>query len=274
MTSSDNTIPSRARRLPAVFLLCAHIIVYSGCALGPNKNGSFDPTLRRIPGSSAEIDRIPHQVFDLQSIVPPGRQPQVEVRLAKPGEISKAWPASLFEGLATGLPIAAAGVGVAMLCPMAQGGALSPILIPTLAAWGAINHRQRSVLVKSMDQMDFPKKLENLLLSEIARRFPGKETNSPEVLVLILGYGLLGPAEQEELCFYCDARLLVQKDGKILFEDPIIWHAQKRSDDLPPPRFSRLPQFAERDGKLARDTFMEASEVMAAIIAKRLGGRS
>lgn len=273
MTSPDNTIPSRARSLPAVFLLCAQITVYSGCAFGPNKNGSIDPTLRRISGN-AEIERIPHQVFDLKSILPPGRQPRVEVRLAKPGEISKAWPASLFEGLGTGLPIAAAGVGVAMLCPMAQGGVLSPILIPTLAAWGAINHRHRSALVKSMDQMDFPKKLENLLLSEITRRFPGKETNSPEILVLILGYGLLGPPEQEELCFYCDARLLVQKADKILFEDSIIWHAQQRSDDLPPPRFARLSQFAERDGKLARDTFMEASEVMAAIIAKRLGGRS
>ena len=60
-----------------------------------------------------------------------------------------------------------------------------------------MNHRQRSALVRSMDQMDFPKKLENLLLSEIARRFPGKETNSPEVLVLILGYGLLGPRSRK-----------------------------------------------------------------------------
>ena len=94
MTSPDNTIPSRARSLPAVFLLSAHITVYSGCAFGPNKNGSIDPTLRRISGN-AEIERIPHQVFDLKSIVPTGQQPRVEVRLAKPGEISKAWPASL-----------------------------------------------------------------------------------------------------------------------------------------------------------------------------------
>jgi hypothetical protein len=275
MTSPDNTIPSRARRLPAVFLLCAHITVYSSCAFGPNKNGSIDPTLRRISGNP-EIERIPHQVFDLKSIVPTGQQPRVEVRLAKPGEISKAWPASLFEGLATGSAIAAAGVGVAMLVPMAQSSAVvgGAIVLPSFTALGIMNHRQRSVLVRSMDQADFPSKLTSLLQTEITRRFPGKETNSPEVLVLILGYGLLGPAEQEELCFYCDARLLVQKAGKILFEDPIIWHAQKRSDDLPPPRFARLSQFAERDGKLARDTFMEASEVMAAIIAKRLGGRS
>ena len=103
-----------------------------------------------------------------------------------------------------------------------------------------MNHRQRSALVKSMDETDFPNKLENLLQSEFARRFPGEVTTSPEVLVLILGYGLFSSGyslssspDQDEFCFYCDARIQVKKNGKTLFEDSIIWHARKEATICP-----------------------------------------
>jgi hypothetical protein len=280
MQRTGNFFASPLLRLQAVFLVLT-ITVFWGCSLGEITNRPTAGTFGRSPGN-AEITRTSHQVFELKTIIPPGRQPRVEVRLARPGEISKLWPASFFEGMSAGSAIAAAGVGVSLLCPMAQGAAVGgAIVLPAFTALGIMNHRQRSALVRSMDETDFPNKLENLLQSEFARRFPGQVTTSPEVQVLILGYGLFSSGyslssapDQDEFCFYCDAQIQVKKNGRTLFEDSITWRARERSDDLPPPRLARLSEFAAHDGRLARDTFIEAGEVMAAIIAKRLGGRS
>ena len=127
-------LPRHCWRLKAVFLVLT-ITVFWGCTLGDIINRPMAGTLGRSP-SNAEITRTPHQVFDLKPIVPQGQQPQVEVRLAKPGEISKIWPASFFEGMSAGSAIAAAGVGVTMLTPMAQGAAVGgAIVLPDLLFW-------------------------------------------------------------------------------------------------------------------------------------------
>ena len=154
-----------------------------------------------------KITQIPHNIFNLKSNIPPGQQPKVEVRLAKPGEISKAWPANFFEGFSIGSAVAAAGIGATLLSPMAQGAAVGgAIILPSLTTLGIMNSRHRSTLVKSMHEVDFPKSLENLLQSEMARQFPGKVTNTLEVQVLILGYGLFSSLGGDELWFHCDAR--------------------------------------------------------------------
>ncbi len=114
MQRTGNFFASPLLRLKAVFLVLT-ITVFWGCSLGEIKNRPTAGTLGRSPGN-AEITRTPHQVFDLKTIIPPGQQPQVEVRLARPGEISKLWPASFFEGMSAGSAIAAAGVGVSLLC--------------------------------------------------------------------------------------------------------------------------------------------------------------
>ena len=161
-----------------------------------------------------------------------------------------------------------------MLAPMAQGAALGGALIlPTLTTMGIMNRRHRDALVSSMQEVDFSRNVENLLQSELAHQFPGKVSQTLEVQVLILGYGLFSSLGRDELWFHCDAQIQVKKAERVVFEDAVIWQAQQRSDDVPPPRFAKLSEFAGHDGKLARDTFIEAGEVLAAVIAGRLGVR-
>jgi hypothetical protein len=271
MTYRGNRIRSQTGRIKVVILVLMTIAALSGCATG-KMNEQTQSWVRSHRDD--KITQIPHQVFDLKAVVPSGQQPRVEVRLAKPGEISKVWPAGFFEGFSTGSSLAAAGIGATMLMPMAQGAAVGgAILLPALTTMGIINSRHGAVLVKAMEEVDFPKSVETLLQSKLAHQFPGKASNIFEVQVLICGYGLFGSGGGE-LWFHCDAQIQVKKAERIIFEDSITWQAQKRSDDVPPPRFAKLSEFAKDDGKLARDTFTEASEVLAAIIARRLGGRT
>jgi hypothetical protein len=271
MTYRGNLIRSQTGRIKVGIMVLMTMAALSGCATG-KMNEQTKSWVRSHRDD--KITQIPHQVFDLKAIVPSGQQPQVEVCLAKPGEISKVWPAGFFEGFSTGSSLAAAGIGATMLMPMAQGAAVGgAILLPALTTMGIMNSRYGSVLVKSMQEVDFPKSVEKLLQSNLAHQFPGKVSPNLEVQVLILGYGLFGSGG-EQLWFHCDAQIQVKKAERIIFEDTITWQAQKRSDDIPPPRFAKLSEFAKNDGKLARDTFIEASEVLAAIIIKRLGGRT
>ena len=270
MTNRDNRIRSQTGWIKVVIIVLLTMAALSGCATG-KMNEQTQSWVRSHRDD--KITKIPHQVFDLKSIVPSGQQPKVEVCLAKPGEISKVWPAGFFDGFSTGSSLAAAGIGATMLMPMAQGAAVGgAILLPGFTFMGIKNSRQGSVLVKAMEEVDFPKSVEKLLQSKLSRQFPGKVSNNLEVQVLILGYGLFGSGG-DELWFHCDAQIQVKKAERIIFEDSITWQAQKRSDDVPPPRFAKLSEFAKDDGKLARDTFNEASEVLAAIIIKRMGGQ-
>jgi hypothetical protein len=271
MPYPDNPIRSPADRVKAVFLVLMTMTALSGCASGKIN----EQTQSLVRGSlNDKITQIPHKTFDLKSILPPGQQPRVEVRLAKPGEISKVWPAGFFEGFSTGSALAAAGIGATLLAPMAQGAAVgAPIFLAGFTIMGIRNNRYGSELVKSMQEVDFPKSVEKLLQSKLSHQFPGKVSHNVEVQALIMGYGLFNMGGHE-LWFHCDAQIQVKKAERIIFEDSITWQAQKRSDDVPPPRFAKLSEFAKDDGKLARDTFTEASEVLAAIIARRLGGRT
>ena len=112
MTYHDNLIRSQTERIKVVFLVLMTMAALSGCATG-KMNEQTQSWVRSHRDD--KITQIPHQVFDLKSIVPSGQQPQVEVRLAKPGEISKVWPAGFFEGFSTGSALAAAGIGATML---------------------------------------------------------------------------------------------------------------------------------------------------------------
>ena len=272
MTYHGNLIRSPNERIRAVFLVLMTMTALSGCAAG-KINEQTQSWVRSH--SDDKITKIPHKVFDLKSIVPSGQQPKVEVRLAKNGEISRVWPDGFFEGFSVGSAAAAAGIGATMLIPMAQGAAVGgAILLPGLTTMGIMHSRYRSALVKSMQEVDFPKSMEILLQSELAHQFPGKVSNNLEVQVLIWGYGLFSSPGSRHLWFHCDAQIQVKKAERIIFEESITWQAQKRSEDVPPPRFALLSEFAKDDGKLARDTFTEASEVLAAIIARRLGGRT
>jgi hypothetical protein len=158
---------------------------------------------------------------------------------------------------------------------MAQGAALGGvILLPVLTYAGVAQANAAKTLRKAVSGFDF---LEHVQVGlEEARfgsagEFPKGETAAPQHLeVIILDYGIFGDGA---LCFGLDARVSLKSGDREVFADEVIWGPDKRSEDLPPSRCATLFEFAEDEGGLASETLLEASQVLAAAIARRLGGR-
>ena len=115
--------------------------------------------------------------------------------------------------------------------------------------------------------------------------------------MVILGYGLLGRGERltrwraeektgrkkkkeevprgirvdENLCFHFHSEILLKRGRKVLFKDHVFLTPYRRSADAPPTRCGSREEMAKEEGRLVREVLTEASEIISAIIAKRLG---
>ena len=263
----------RVNRLLAMGCL---VVISSGLPEGCATQSPVKQETRSWMPSSVVVKtvrQIPFGSFELSSVARDGRPPKINVRLAKPGEVSKVWPANLAEGALTGAAIAGVGIGALLLSPMGQGAALGGVIaLPMFTVMGHLNSSQRAALIRSLEQSDFSEWLTTQLQSRVSKRFPGEPSNEVEIEVLLLGYGFFSDSFSGEFCFWCDAQVRVVDAGAEVFVENIVWHAMERSEGLPPPRLAPLGEFAKDDGKLARETLIEAAQVLAALIDRHLRG--
>jgi hypothetical protein len=264
----------------------------SGCNL--SGDSIFDPASIARPSLTEKhvqkpIERIPCKTIELPIAEGSGIS-KIEVRLAKESEISKVWPNTLFEGFMEGGASLFTGIGCVIMNPMlGQAAAVGGIILfPGLTVMGAINASDRSAIVTAFKEVDLPKRLQET----IDRRLHSDPVLKPErtylLEIVILGYGLLSetkddrrssglhpktpPEGVEILCFNFDAEVNLKDSNGIVYQDRITLERYRRSIDAPPPTCTSLNQFAAADAKLTKKTLEEASEVIAAIVVKRLRG--
>lgn len=128
---------------------------------------------------------------------------------------------------------------------------------------------------------DLPARLQAELTERLAAARPGaEEDRDVAVEVSVAGYGFMSAEGQtpapdwltsSPACFTFVAELSVREGDRTLFRDEVFEESSRRSRDLPPTRCASLIEWAEHDGRLAREVLEEWSHVIAAAIAKRLG---
>lgn len=231
----------------------------SGCAAHSGEVGQLRAPTVSQGVSPRPLEKVPYRRSDLL-----GREgtaaPEVIVRFKEmPSDQRPAGAgAEQLVNLTPLLPVAIASVPAIIIT--------SPIWGPALAT---MQHRDK-IVAKALEETQFPRRLEEALRS---RLLPHTEQTSPSDLrleVLIRGYGL-ADARERGLCWVMEAEFAVlTADASLLFRDDVFWGPSKRSEDAPPPQCGSLDDFAAEEGKLASATAVEASEIVSALIARRL----
>jgi len=198
----------------------------------------------------------------------------IEVRLARAPEVAQVWPNSVFEGLGAGAGLTAVGAGVTLLNPLAGAAVVGGVILtPALAIMGVMNASTRKAIITALQEVDFPRRLQDAIQSRLAASATGRTDHTMKLEVLVQGYGFFdgGGPEGLDYCFSFDGELTVTAADGVLYQERVFMEPYKRSLDVPPPRCTRFDKFGEDDGRLGRETLEEASEVMAAVIVRRLG---
>lgn len=138
---------------------------------------------------------------------------------------------------------------------------------------------ERTSTLEALDKIDFPNSFPNRLRASIEARlkksFPENGVVHPHLEVVIQRYGFaigpdLIPDKPETVCPLISAYIQLRISDQVRFKDRIFWEPYRRSIDIPPPQCASPADFAAQGGKLARQTLKEATEVLAAVVVRRL----
>lgn len=226
------------------------------------------------------IDAVPSLTFDLTTLLTGNNRPSIDVHLAKPGEVSKVHPENSGEGALEYLFAGIIFVPVAMLLdpytylmPLTDSAIVAAGAVTIFVIYGAVkgdkNSNAQPIVLKAFRETNFSAQIQYILEKNISSRFSGQPDGITEIKLLILDYGFSAEGSNN-LEFHFESDIQVKHAGELVFQDLIFWSAQKRSEDVPPPRSASLYEFAQDDGKLMRTILEEYSEVVAAIVLKRL----
>lgn len=270
---SSQLDPRPVSHLIILFQLLAAFFQY-GCetqsATTDRRNSSKPLDKLEEPG---KIEKVPFKTFDIRSTkgsVPLG----VEVRLAKPVEVSKVWPESTFSGLLEGVGTAGAGIGTTLLNPMAQGAALGGIILfPAIMTLGYINQKDRDAILRAFQETDLPTLLKERIRTRLSFASSEKPDEAIRLEVVILGYGLIGEKLSDWRCFAFDAEIRLSSGEQILYDDRLLLEPFRRSLDAPPSRCAMHEDFGAENARLVRETLQEAAEVVSFMVTRRLGVR-
>ena len=261
-----------SRTLIAIFLIIIGTLsIFFGCATIEEPQYVSQPDV---------IDVVPSQTFDLTTLLTGNHRPSTDVQLAKPGEVSKVYPENSGEGALENLIAGIIFVPVAtLLNPYTYFMSLTELaigaggIVTVFVIYGAVeggkNSNAQPIVIKAFQETNFPAQVQYILEKNLSSRFSGQPDGITEIKLLILDYGF-SAKRSNNLEFHFEADIQVKHAGEFVFHDFIFWSAQKRSEDVPPPRSASLYEFAQDDGKLMRTMLEEYSEVVAAIVLKRL----
>jgi len=169
-------------------------------------------------------------------------------------------------GLFEGLVLGAAGAG-----SVVAGGIF---ILPFAVVVGAIDDTNHAAVASAIAEADFPARLERAIAARFARSTLAPPAPGPARYVLearIAGFGFAVPETMFETCFAADVRYRLREDARTIAEGAVVWSAWQRSEDVPPPDCALLDDFAADAAARARRTLVEAPEVLAAVIVRRLG---
>ena len=246
-----------SRTIPIAAAVMAMGALIAGCA----SSGPAEAQVTPVQG----MTWVPIQVAPVQ----PDAMPAIEVRLAKPGEVTAAWP-NTAQGFAAGAGMSVIALGASLVDPLLAGAVAA---WPVMTISGISNDVNRSVLLKALKDADLPRQIEQRTARRFSRRLDSSSaSHSWKVEVLLLGYGFLAPAGQWEYSLSVDAKVRLIKDGALVYEDTIYLEPARRSRDAPIPQIRPLDRFAAHDAELANDALLETAEVIAAMISARLTG--
>lgn len=210
-----------------------------------------------------EIERIPHRIFDPSSIDRLG-VPDVKVRLAADVELAEV----VIEGGNMGfIPPDPGSLAIAI--------GVSLVLEHVASRKAAAIKNQ---LEKALKEIDLPNKLQESIERRLKERAGEKGKGTPRLEIVIQRYGfVIGPDgldrslnHHQRFCPVIHADITLEASDQLVYKDRIFWEPYKRSTDVPPPQCASPSVFAAQEGKLARQTLEEATEVLAAVIVARL----
>ena len=196
---------------------------------------------------------------------------EVDVQLATETEVLEAqnrWGA-FWNGLGTYTLTLGA---VAPLNPPAAiaGAMLGGVLFSAAAIQGHLEEQRRDAIKQASDQMDFPRKLQEVLESRLVSE-QGTDDNRRKLEVMLLAYGFVA-TKGTKLCFNFDAKTRMTEGGRELVRDRIIMTSHERTPDVPPPRCHTLYDLGTEHGKLVGEILAETTEIVTAIVIKHLTG--
>jgi hypothetical protein len=226
------------------------------------------------------IGVVPAQAFDLTALLTGNNRPSIDVQLAKPGEVSKVYPENSGQGALHYLIAGIILVPAAMLLepatyfmPLTDSAIVAAGAVTIFMIYGAVkggrNNNAQPIAIRAFEETNFPAQIQYILEKNLTSRFPGQPDGITEIKFLILDYGF-NTKGSNNLEFHFEADIQLKHAGELVFQDLIFWSSQKRSEDVPPPKSASLYELAQDDGKLMRTMLEEYSEVVAAIVLKRL----
>lgn len=160
--------------------------------------------------------------------------------------------------------------------------AIGVIFLEGIAA-GAVKSKIEEELLKSLKEVKFPEILQRSIARRSQEQLEDGGERTPGLEVVIHRYGFTsGPdgvvyvrpkfRSVQRFCSVIQADIILKSANQVLYKDRIFWEPFKRSMDVPPPQCELPADFAAQEGKLARQTFEEAAQVLAAVILRRLRG--
>jgi hypothetical protein len=201
----------------------------------------------------------------------------VEVRMAQAAELRNL-------ELVTSDEAAALLLGGAVLIGASFGAAALPLLLAHAAYFAflatatpglsGLEAYRQSVLAESVGKAEFPQLTQTALQRRLrATNVSADETPERRVEVVILGYGFVRGPQADSACSFLHALIRLDLPGHDTQEDGIFIEPFRRSDDAPPSYCTAAKKFIANGGELARQTWIESSEILAAIVARRLEDR-
>lgn len=222
------------------------------------------------PASPPELQWVPIRRFDLAATAS-GRTPSIAVHLAHPEEIPPGMLADFRDWLSEDETAHRVLVVATLLNPIV---ALSGIVYsPLIVGLAASELRARGRVAKALSEEGFPERLRGEL--ERALSVGPEAAPDPRLRLEVdfLGFGLFSrpDALPNDLCLAFEGLVRLRDGDRLLYEDPLIVQAGRRSLDAPPPSCRSLEAFAADDGSALRADLAEASAVLAQVVTRRLG---
>lgn len=265
------------RRRFASVLLLAVITTLASCSSDSAKLGL------ELPEGRISAELIPARSIDRAAIA--GRRlTDVVVREAAQKEAEHAPPDTL-TAFAAGAGFVGVGAGeVLLIGPMAGGVVAGGIVIaPLLLSIGIqsdiIRHNAAAAIAKEDFLGATAAALRRDLQIENTARPTADQSRGLRLEVVAYRWGLMSASSgfdsgSDRNCFLFEGYWTLSDNERELYRDTIVWRVDRRSVELPPPRCATLEAYAADDGKLIHAVWTESSEIIAALVLRRLGGET
>lgn len=226
------------------------------------------------------------QSWDVHGAEPPATQtplkpaettlPTLTVRRATEAELKDLELVSSDEtmSMAVGGPVITGGGFGAAALPLGAAYAtyLVVVLPATLLFADKLDSSRRNAFASAIREVD----VAGITDAELRRRYHFQATASPgqpDGLEILIGSYGFEQGSPNHICVFLHAHLRAMAGGAPVFDDTVHIANRDGSLDAPPPYCTQAQRFGEHHGALAKQALSETAEILAGIVAARLGTR-